>query len=388
MPRSVFWFAAAMALFPSGNALVLSVAVLVGERLALNPAYVTLPLLGQYLGIILATIPMAHLMMRHTRRLGFILGSIGGLLGVAFAIWGIVSPSLTLFAIGLFFTGIAIGTAQQYRFAALEEAPPALHAKAIGIVISGGIVAAIIGPGLAIATRTAWPNLPFIGTFIALGMIYLAALLLQYFLPLKTLSRPKGDPTRPKRSYPRLYAQPLLWCIGLISAVAYGLLVYTIGAFPLAMKADGFVFKEIAMVFQCHILGMFAPSVLTGRFIQRWGANTFVFLGLGCLVLAFAINLMGNGFYHYLTALVFLGLSWNFILISTTQLLPKTYQAHEKAKVQGATDFLIYGMGALGSLLAGLSFYLLGWTSLNGLGLIIAIALVAVAVHQRRLFMP
>lgn len=43
MPRSVFWLAAALALFTTGNALVLSVAVLIGSQLADDPAYATIP---------------------------------------------------------------------------------------------------------------------------------------------------------------------------------------------------------------------------------------------------------------------------------------------------------------------------------------------------------
>lgn len=63
---------------------------------------------------------------------------------------------MLLFSAGTFFTGIAIGTAQQYRFAALEEAPAALRAKAIGVVMSGGIIAVLIGPSLAMSTRHWW----------------------------------------------------------------------------------------------------------------------------------------------------------------------------------------------------------------------------------------
>lgn len=385
MPRSVFWLAAAMGLFTTANALVLSVAVLVGAQLSLNPTYATLPLLSQYLGIILATLPMAHLMMRYSRRLGFVLGSLAGLIGASCAIMGITHPNLSLFAIGLFFTGVAIGTAQQYRFAALEEAPVSLHAKAIGIVISGGIVAAIIGPRLAVATNQYWPAHPYVGTFVALACIYLIALALQFFLPLTQLPRVASAAASPKRPYAQLYAQPLLICIGLIGAVGYGLVVYVVGAFPLAMKAQGFIFKDIALVFQCHILAMFAPSIITGRLIHRWGVKPFLFLGLGSLAITFCINLMGHSFYHYLIALTFLGLAWNTLLISTTHLLPKTYHPKEKAKVQGSTDFLIYACGGLGSLLAGLAFYTLGWQTLNWLGALLAFGLLAFIVFKHRL---
>lgn len=55
MPKSVWWLAFSLALFTTGNALVLSVAVLVGEQLAKDPIYSTVPLLSQYIGIISAT---------------------------------------------------------------------------------------------------------------------------------------------------------------------------------------------------------------------------------------------------------------------------------------------------------------------------------------------
>lgn len=124
MPRSVYWLSAALALFTTGNALVLSVAVLIGSQLAEDPAHATIPLLAQYIGLISTSVPMAHFMMRFGRRAGFILGNIGGLAGALLAIAGIYTHNMLLFSAGTFFTGIAIGTAQQYRFAALEEAPP------------------------------------------------------------------------------------------------------------------------------------------------------------------------------------------------------------------------------------------------------------------------
>ncbi|MDN8683041.1 hypothetical protein Q0M91_14585, partial [Staphylococcus aureus] len=76
--------------------------------------------------------------------------------------------NLILFSVGTLFTGVAIGTAQQYRFAAIEETPPNMHAKAIGLVMSGGIIAAIIGPTLAVVTRQFFANYPFIGPFLSL----------------------------------------------------------------------------------------------------------------------------------------------------------------------------------------------------------------------------
>lgn len=174
------------------------------------------------------------------------------------------SKFLAIFS-GNFFTGIAIGTAQQYRFAALEEAPIALRAKAVGLVMSGGIVAVLVGPTLAMSTRTLIAQYPFMGTFAALTIIYILAFILLLMIPLTTQHKTVFSADIPKvRSYSKLYSQPLLILIAFVSAISYALVVYMVGAFPLAMKAQEFTFTSIAFVFQCHILGMFAPSFLQG----------------------------------------------------------------------------------------------------------------------------
>ncbi|MEG0279002.1 MAG: MFS transporter [Morganella sp. (in: enterobacteria)] len=384
MPRSVFWLAAALALFTTGNALVLSVAVLIGSQLADDPAYATVPLLAQYIGLIVASVPMAHFMMRAGRRPGFILGNIGGLIGALLAIAGIYAQSMTLFSVGTFFTGIAIGTAQQYRFAAPEEAPAALRAKAIGLVMSGGIVAVLIGPTLAMSTRTLVAAYPFAGTFWALSIIYVLAFVLLLYLPLKPHHAVRVTDAPPNRPYRQLYSQPLLILIAVVSAVGYALVVYMIGAFPLAMKAQGFEFPAIAFVFQCHILGMFAPSFFTGHLISRFGVTLFVRLGAVCLLITNLVSLAGNSYAHFLIAMTTLGLAWNFILISTTQLLPRTYRGNERAKIQSATDFLIFSFGALGSLLGGVAFYYAGWYYVNAIGLAVGCCIVLVMILLRR----
>lgn len=78
MPKNVWWLAIALALFTTGNAIVLSVAVVIGEKLSIDPTYSTVPLLSQYIGLIMATIPIAYLMQKYSRKLGFILGSFLG----------------------------------------------------------------------------------------------------------------------------------------------------------------------------------------------------------------------------------------------------------------------------------------------------------------------
>lgn len=382
MPYSVYGFALAMALFTTGNALVLSSSVLVGTQLASQPSLATLPLVAQYIGLMLATLPMAHFMAKRTRRLGFLLGTLAGLGGALLAVYGIYQGQFLYFVIGVFGTGLAIGTAQQYRFAAIEEAPEALHSQAIAWVISGGIVAALVGPRLAVASRDLWAQWPFLGTFTVLAGVYILALVAWRYLPIKPL--PVLTHVDQPRDYRRLYQQPPLRLIALTTGLAYGLLVFTVGALPLAMQQAGFSFSDLAWVMQAHILAMFAPSLLMGKLLDRIGIRAMFLLGTLSLIGTFAVHLLGQSFGHFLVAMTLLGLAWNILFLASTRLLPQTYRPVEKAKVQGATDLLIFASAAIASLLAAPAFIGLGWPLFNGLALLLAGGLLSALILYRR----
>ncbi len=72
-----------------------------------HPTY-AIPLVSQYVGLILATIPIAFLMQKYSRRVGFIIGNIGGLIGAGFSILGVIESHLIYFSIGLFLLGLLL----------------------------------------------------------------------------------------------------------------------------------------------------------------------------------------------------------------------------------------------------------------------------------------
>ena len=156
----------------------------------------------------------------------------------------------------------AIGTAQQYRFAALEEACRAAGQN-IGVVMSGGIIAVLIGPSLAMSAGHWWRlSVP---RHVRRADGYLSdGFCSADILPLKSASRSdqryRKKPPIPSVIFPaaadsdrRGQCPPGYALVGV-----YG------RCFPLAMRSAGILNSAIAFVFQCHILGMFAPSFFTG----------------------------------------------------------------------------------------------------------------------------
>ncbi len=364
MPLTVWGLALAQALLTTGNTLLVAVSALIGQQLATHPALVTAPIAAQFLGLIASTMPAAHFMQKFGRKKGFIIGNILGAMGALVAMQGLFAQSLGLFAMGTFLTGLAIGTAQQYRFAALEECSKAQHAKAISLVMSGGVLAAILGPNMAIWSQKWYAGNAFAGAFFGLFALYILALILIIFLPLQQQTS-QTQQKQAVRGYGQLFQQPILIAAVVSGVIGYGVMVFLMTATPLAMHHHDFAFDKIALVIQWHVLGMFLPSFFTGRLIKRFGVKAIILSGCVLLLMAALINLLGQSYWHYFSALVLLGIGWNFTFIGATHLLSFAYQDAEKGKVQGMNEFLVFTAAAIGSLFAGQTVSTLGWAWVN-----------------------
>jgi MFS family permease len=379
MPYTVWGLALAQALLTTGNILLVAVSALIGKQLASHPALVTAPVASQFLGLILATLPAAFLMQKLGRKKVFVIGNVFGIIGALVAIQALLSASLLLFTLGIFLTGIAIGIAQQYRFAALDECRAESHAKAISVVMSGGVLAAFIGPNLAIWSQNWFSQNVYVGAFVGLAVLYVLALLLIVCLPLKQQAT-ANQAAQNVRSYGELFQQPLFVAAIASGAIGYGVMVFLMTATPLAMHHHDYAFPDIAVVIQWHVLGMFVPSFFTGHLIKKHGLKPIILLGCALLIISALINLFGQSYVHFFTSLVLLGIGWNFTFIGATQLVSLTYRPQEKGKVQGMNDFLVFTTAAIASLFAGQTVETIGWMWVNLISLpLIAVAMLLIA---------
>jgi MFS family permease len=161
-------------------------------------------------------------------------------------------------------------------------------------------------------------------------------------------------------------------------------------ATPLAMTAHAHPFEDAAFVIQWHVLGMFVPSFFTGTLIKRFGTATIILTGASLFLGAVAINFTGVELLKFLSALILVGVGWNFMFIGGTTLLTETYRPEEKAKVQALNDFCVFSTVALASLLSGVLQSVFGWQTVNwtvGIAMLAALTLVAwfkLVVRRRR----
>ena len=383
LPITVWGLALGQALLVSGNILLVSVTALIGQQIAPSLSLMTLPVALQFLGLMGVTLPAAHLMRWLGRKVGFLIGNIIGVGGACLAYFALAAGDFTLFCVSTFLLGMAIGVGQQYRFAAIEGCPPALHPRAISLVMAGGVIAAILGPNLAIWGERLFPATQYLGAFAVLIGLYLLTTVLIAFIPLKKPTR--AELQGEARPYTELFKQPQLVAAITAGVIGYAVMVLIMTATPLAMQGCGFGFSSTATVIQWHVLGMFAPSFITGRLITQFSETKIIQTGCVLLIACVLLNQLGTTYWHFWTALVLLGVGWNFTFIGATSLLTHTYRPAEKAKVQGINDFLIFGSSAVASLLAGYWQSLFGWQMLNLMMLpAIGIAMLLVAWSQHR----
>src|SRR5699024_7312867 len=336
----VWGLAIAQALLGTGNILLVTVTALVGKQLASHPALITVPIALQFVGTILSTLPAAHIMQRFGRKLGFVLGNSIGILGVYFALQGLTQGSLVGYAMGSFLIGMAVGVGQQYRFAAIDAASVEQRARAISMVMAGGVLAAILGPNLAVWFQNWSATNPYVGAFYGLLILYVIALALILFLPLT--KAPKTAKNVQLRTYGELFQQPLLLGAVVSGMIGYGIMVLLMTGTPLIMEENQQAFPAIAQVVQWHVLGMFAPSFFTGHLIRRFTGRRVILWGCALLLISAVVNILGVSYWYFLVSMLLLGVGWNFTFIGATHLLTFTYSTEEQGKVQGMNEFMVF----------------------------------------------
>jgi len=362
--RDVGLLALAQAMLMTGTSLLITTSALVGRNLADDPGWATIPLGLQFLAMTLSTIPASLFMGRYGRRAGFLVGVGLGLAGTLLAGYAVLRDSFALFCVAAVLLGSFNATGQFYRFAAAEVASEALRARAIGLVLAGGIVAAFMGPNLAAWTRDlAGPE--FAASYLILAGLYVvglvAILALRIPMPAAVALRSVGRPLR------EIAASPMFAMAVVAATVGYGVMNLLMVATPLAMEGHHHGFEDAAFVIQWHVVAMFLPSFVTGDLIRRFGVRRILVAGVLLNLACVGVNFHGHGVGHYWLALVLLGVGWNFLFIGGTTLLTLAHRPEEKAKTQALNDFIVFGTVTLTALGSGALLATLGWAAINAL---------------------
>jgi len=364
--KNVAVLATCQALLFTNNSTAIALNGLAGYALAANKALATLPVTAWVIGGALSTLPASLLMKRIGRRAGFTVGALTGMVGASICSVALYFGNFWLFCSGTMVFGVYNAVAQYYRFAAADAASADFKAKAISLVLAGGLVGGIVGPELSKHTVDLLAT-HYLGAYLSLiGFLVLVVLVVQWLdIPVPAAAAHK-EPARPLA---QIMAQPVFVVAVLAAAIAYGVMNLLMTATPLAMGLCGHPYSAAATVIGWHVIGMFGPSFFTGSLIKRFGVLQVMAAGALLLYVVVAIALSGIGVAHFWFALVLLGVGWNFLYIGGTTLITEACTPPERAKTQGVNDLIIFIVMATSSFSSGLLLEKSGWQLLNYLAL-------------------
>lgn len=382
--RNIGLLATCQALTQSSNTLMfassaLAVLTIVSPDMRM---WANLPVTMQHLGVMLAVFPASMLMMRRGRKFGFRIGSLMGMVGATCAAIGLGMGSFLVMCLGGLCLGYAVANMQLYRFAAVELAPGHFRAQAISYVTAGGVIAGIVGPGLARFTPELWLPL-FQASFCAAIVIHAIVLSVLGFIefpPVKT-----EDHSGPQRPLFEIVTQPtyMVACAGAV--IAFGVMSFVMAASPLAIVMCGLKATEAPVTIFVHVMGMFVPAFFTGNLIARFGVFNMMMVGIALLVLGVVVALTGVTEWHFRIALGLNGVGWNFMFVGATTLLTTTYRQAERGKAQAFNDFMVFGTTATASLMASVVLEVQGWAVLNYFALaLVLIAFLVIGIFRLR----
>lgn len=170
MPGQVWRLMFAYALMMSGSSLMVLIAGIIGVYFAPSPGLATLPIALTIVGLALSTLPTGKLLNRFGRRRVFISYGFVAVGAALLSAWSLSIGNFMLFCLAAMFIGWSAAAGHQYRFAAMESVPAELSTKATSLILLGGILAAFVGPEIAVRGQHLFKT-DFTGSYVLLAVL-------------------------------------------------------------------------------------------------------------------------------------------------------------------------------------------------------------------------
>ena len=373
-----------------------TVAAIAAPEMTGSPGSSGLPSAAAVAGTAAAAALLSAVMARRGRRLGIVVGIAIGLGGAGVAVVAVLASSLLLLIAGSALIGFGNAAAQLSRYAAADLYPAARRAGALGIVVWGSTIGAVVGPNLINPVGTFAEARGFsllAGGFAMCALFVCAALLVSAF-----------GPRAPREDEPDLGRQAAgagTSALGLLSdllrgvrgrtavlAMGSGQLVMTLimTMTPLHLHEAGHGLGTVGFVISAHTLGMFALSPVSGRLVDRFGPTLVIVGGFIALALAGVLAALAPAESGTALAvpLFLLGLGWNLTFVAGSSLLASDASLSDRARLQGVTDSLVWTIAAVASIVSGYVVEFAGYVSLSLLGAGAAVLLATVIAVDRR----
>ena len=370
-----------------------TIASLAAPQLTGSRATSGLPSAAAIVGTAAAAAILSGLMARRGRRAGIVAGLAIGIFGALAGLLSMVVGSFALLLAGSLAIGFANSATQLTRYAAADLSPDA-RASALSLVVWGSTVGAVIGPNLvapagSFASSIGWD--PLVGG-LALALVFiLAAWAVASLGPrVEHSHEAPADGALPRVRTLTLLRDMLATVSGRTAVLALGsgqlVMVLVMTMTPIHLHEAGHGLEIVGFVIGAHVLGMFGVAPITGWLTDRLGPPLVIGAGFGMLALAGVLAAVTPATAGSVLAgpLFLLGAGWSFTFVAGSSLLSSAGSLAERARLQGATDALVWTVAALASLASGVVLDLVGYELMAVAGAAIAVLLGLVIAGDRR----
>ncbi|QIO06981.1 MFS transporter [Acinetobacter shaoyimingii] len=359
--------------------LSVTVAAIVGLSLAPESSYATIPYGLQFFAILISTIIFSNLMKKFGRYFVFIIGIFFLFASGISGFLAITQSQFVLLCLSHFLLGLFISTANFYRFAATDGLASELIPKATSMVISGGVIAAIIAPLLAIKFEKIgqYPHYSFIYLILsALSIILFFVIYLWH--KSSSQNRLQVDTEKPKSvsiSYTPETRKIIL--IGIIGgALGYYLMNLMMIVSSLHLKVNH-SFHYASFAIQLHVLAMFLPSFIVPKLIKHIGSVRIITLGFLLISLSSLLPIIFDRSVFINISLIILGIGWNFAYSGGSTLIG-SLQSEDRIKIQGLSETAVAFFATLGAFLPAPILNHFGWINTNLISMIMSLSIVII----------
>lgn len=361
--NNIIRLSAAQALAGANSVVFYATGAIVGNAIAPSSSLATLPITMFVLGMAACILPLGSLARKNGRKAVFMVGTGAGVITGLIAALAVLIGSFILFCVAAFIGGAYAAVALSFRFAATDGVTPERRARALSLVMGGGVIAGVVGPMLVSATMHLWPPHTFAVTFLAQAFVaVISAFILKGVKTAEPASaasaaRAGGRPLR------EIVRQPGFARTVFSGAVTYMVMNFLMTAAPLSMHMHGISQQASNLGIQWHVIAMYGPGFFTGKLISRFGAMRIAATGLLITACSVLVGLGGTDIFHYWLSLILLGLGWNFGFTGASAKIIEYHRPEEKTQVQSLNDFMVFGVMIVGSFSSGALLSLYGWNA-------------------------
>jgi len=387
-----------------GMSIDLTLTAIVGLRVAPTLALATVPLGAMSVVAVTASYGAGVLASRFGYTKVLVAGAAAAVTGGLVSVWAVEIHSFPMLCAGTATVGLYKSTGGYFRFLAADRSPADRRNQAISAVLLGGVAAAVVGPLLATGSSHLL-GVVFAASYLMVACVAAPVIPLILMLRRNPAAQPAAQPAEAARpaAQPAEADEPAAQpaepagappggvlapvpiravarlpvfqqALGLL-LVAQGVMMLVMSTAPLVNMTAGHSMSDNTTMVQLHLMGMFVPSLFSGRLVTRWGAGRTGLAGTALMASGTLVGAFGTQPFELMTAMALVGVAWNIMYVAGTALVVSCYQPGRGGRVQAASEGLSGAFAALASISSSAVLSLVGWNALNAIATSIALVL-------------